>query len=280
MKFLIAIIASLLATGAASRPACAKEIAVSEKLTISPITEDVFVHRSGSDNGIVIFSNGEALIVSTPADDSETSALISWVEEKKGANLVGYVVDRWHPDAMGGLPAVHRAGVRSYAHNRTRMIAREKSLTVPNVGFDGQMEIDVGSKTILLDHLGENHTRDGIVVWVADDLVLFGGNGIRNNGGWFGNIGDANLGAWSRTIEAVNARYGVAKHVVPGHGAPGGTELLNYTINLYSPFSTVPQRAVADEAGTCLTQTGIVVEEASSDEEHDGVRRLQTATLF
>lgn len=280
MRLSLSIVVSLLVGGMSLGLAYAEEVILSEKLSVIPIEDGIFVHRTGNDNGIVVLSDGEALIVSTPADDVETRTLIQWVVEEKEATLVGYVADRWHPDAMGGLRAVHRAGVRSYAHNRTRQIARERGLPVPQIGFDDRMEIEVGDKTVVLDFLGESHTRDGIVVWVPDDLVLFGGNGVRNHGGWFGNIGDANLAAWAQTIEIVKARYGAAEHVVPGHGSPGGAELLDYTISLYEPFSNTAAGAVTAEGVICSSEEGLLVEEASRDEENAGVRSLQAAVVF
>jgi carbonic anhydrase len=51
--------------------------------------------------------------------------------------------------------------------------------------------------------------------------------------GW--NIGDANLAEWSKTAERIKKEYGTAKIVVPGHGRHGGSELIDYTIQLYNP---------------------------------------------
>ena len=260
--------------------AAAQKIDLSETLSVTRIADGVFMHTSDNNNGLIVLSEGEALVVSTPATEAETEALIEWIAEDKGAALVGFVADRWHPDAMGGLRAVHRAEVRSYAHDRTRRIARDRALPVPQVGFDRRMEIEVGAKTVVLDFLGESHTSDGIVAWVQDDLVLFGGNGVRNRGGWFGNIGDANLSAWSQTIGRVKERYGAAEHVVPGHGKAGGADLLDYTIELYQPFSEATRPTDAANLVACPSVPGLNVEEAGADAESGGVRDLKGARVF
>lgn len=81
--------------------------------------------------------------------------------------------------------------------------------------------------------MGEAHTHDGIVVWIPEDKVLFGGNGIRNYNGWVGNISDANIYEWSRTATDVKNEYENVRIVVPGHGKCGGVELIDYTIKLF-----------------------------------------------
>nr|WP_321461053.1 subclass B1 metallo-beta-lactamase, long type [uncultured Cohaesibacter sp.] len=213
-------------------------IALSDSLSVTQLTENTFLHSSDGNNGLVYFNEDQALVVSTPATSPQTQDLIDWITNDKHKTIVGYVIDRWHPDAMGGLAAVHASGIPSYAYVQTAEIAKEKGLPIPQKTFDSRLKIKVGSSYVLCDYLGKAHTEDGIVVWVPDEQVLFGGNEIRNNHGWVGNIGDASLSDWSKTAERVKQTYGSARIVVPGHGAFGGPELIDYTISLFAPFST------------------------------------------
>lgn len=204
---------------------------VSGCLELVKLTESTYIHTCNYNNGVVYIDNGQAVIISTPDSDEETQHLIDWVKNK--AQIVGYIVDRWHPDAMGGLNVVLNNSIKSYSNERTRRIAKEKGLPIPNVGFKEKLEIDVGQQKVICHYLGEAHTPDGIVVWIPSEKILFGGNEIRNNNGWLGNIADANLSEWSKTAQRVKEHYDHAKFVVPGHGKYGGIELIDYTINLY-----------------------------------------------
>lgn len=212
----------------------AQDIRISDNLEIIKISEHTYLHTGGGNNGIIFVNKGEAAIVSTPETDMETQNLIDWVKSQK-LTIVGYILDRWHPDAMGGLNAVHRAGIKTYANNLTRKICEEKGLPVPQIGFYPKLELTVGGEKIIAHYLGMAHTEDGIVVWVPKDRVLFGGNEVRSYGGWYGNIGDASLKEWSNTILKVKEIYGTAEIVIPGHGISGGVELLDYTIIMYKP---------------------------------------------
>lgn len=205
---------------------------ISACLEITKLSEYTYIHSCNNNNGLIYIHNNEALIISTPSSDLETQNLINWVKSK--TNIVGYIIDRWHPDAMGGLDVVHKNGIETYASNFTKLIAKEKKLTIPKIGFDEVLQLKVGGKKVISHYLGEAHTSDGIVVWLPSEKILFGGNEIRNQNGWIGNIADANLSEWSKTVQKIKEKYGTAKIVVPGHGSYGGVELIDYTIDLYS----------------------------------------------
>jgi glyoxylase-like metal-dependent hydrolase (beta-lactamase superfamily II) len=210
-----------------------QSIKVSDKLTLIQLTDNSYIHTCQNSNGLVYINENDALIVSTPDSELETQNLIDWVVKERMLNIVGYVIDRWHPDAMEGLDIVHQNGIMTYSYELTQQIAKEKGLPIPKKGFNPKTVIEVGSEKVICHFLGEAHTKDGIVVWIPSEQILFGGNEIRNYNGWVGNIADANLDCWSETVARVQKEYGSAKIVIPGHGKHGGAELIDYTIGLY-----------------------------------------------
>lgn len=210
-----------------------QEIRISDNLVLQKLSDNCYVHTQNNNNGLIYFNDKEALIVSTPDSDIETQNLINWVQNEKHSKIVGYIIDRWHPDAMGGLDVVQKNGLKTYAFELTRQIAEKKGLPIPEIGFKSSKTINVGDKKVICHFLGEAHTSDGIVVWIPGEKILFGGNEIRNYNGWVGNIGDANLSEWAETAKKIKKEYGSAKIVIPGHGNYGGAELIDYTINLF-----------------------------------------------
>ena len=257
-----------------------QKIQVSENLVLYKLSETCYEHTQKGNNGIVYINNGEAAIVSTPDSDTETQNLIDWVRNEQQAKIVAYVIDRWHPDAMQGLDIVMENGIKSYAYELTRQIAKEKGLPIAEIGFDPKLEIKVGDEKIVCHFLGEAHTADGIVVWVPSKKILFGGNEIRNYNGWIGNIGDAYLDKWSETAININREYGSAEIVVPGHGKYGGPELIDYTIQLYD----LPNdKSIVDSSNTKITNLKTENEiniSAETDSTRDGKRILTNATVL
>ncbi len=184
-------------------------------MTLTQLSDKTYIHTCENSNGIVFISGLDALIVSTPDSDIETQNLIDWVLNEKEVKIIGYVIDRWHPDAMEGLDVVHKIGIKTYSYELTRQIAKAKGLPVPKIGFDPETEIQVGSDKVICHYLGEAHTKDGIVVWIPSEQIIFGGNEIRSLNGWVGNIGDASLDKWSETATQVKREYGMVKIVIP-----------------------------------------------------------------
>ncbi|MDD2602536.1 MAG: hypothetical protein PHX91_06260, partial [Prevotella sp.] len=109
-------------------------IKVSDKLSLIQLSDKVYIHTCENSNGIVFVNEDCALIVSTPDSDIETQNLIDWVTNIKKAKIIGYVIDRWHPDAMEGLDIVQKNGIKTYSSELTRQIAKEKKLPIPQIG--------------------------------------------------------------------------------------------------------------------------------------------------
>ncbi len=257
-----------------------QEIVLSDSLKLIKLTEHTYLHTNKDNNGVVFVNNGEAVIVSTPETDKETQNLIDWVKSQK-VEIVGYIIDRWHLDAMGGINAVHKAEIKTYANELTREICKEKGLPIPQTGFYPKLELNVGGEKLVCDYLGPAHTEDGIVVWIPKDKILFGGNEVRNLGGWYGNIGDANLKEWSNTISKVKENYGTAKIVIPGHGNYGGVELLDYTINMYQPSKWGSILKTHNmERLPVFNDFDNIFEVAQSDSIAENKRYLKNATVF
>lgn len=214
----------------------------SETLKIVQLGKNVFQHisylkteRFGNVpcNGMIVIDNGEAIIVDTPINDSDSKELINWIENTLKCKTRGIVVTHFHIDCLGGLNEFHTRQIPSYASNRTIELAKSRNEILPTNGFDKYLEIKVGNKNLVNEYLGEGHTKDNIVSYFPSEKVLFGGCLIKEVGAGKGNLEDATIEAWPATVEGAKTKYGNAQIIIPGHGKPGGQELLNYTIELF-----------------------------------------------
>jgi len=214
----------------------------SETLTIEKLTEHTLLHISYLNtndfgkvacNGMIVIDKGEALIFDTPADDPTSKELIDWVENNLKYKVKGIIVTHFHTDCLGGLAEFHDRQIPSYASNKTIELAKSHNYTLPQHGFDNQLEIPVGKKKVFNKYVGEGHTRDNIVSYFAPDKVLFGGCLIKAVDAGNGNLEDANVNDWSSTVEKIKAAFPKAELIIPGHGKAGGQELLDYTIKLF-----------------------------------------------
>ena len=254
---------------------------ISSGLRIQTITDHVSMHTYSNSNGMVFIDQNQAIIVSTPPSDEETRNLISWVRDSLKKDIVAYVIDRWHPDAMEGLDIIQRMSIPNYSSNLTRSVAKEKGLPVPDTGFDEQLDLTIGGKKVSCHYFGPAHTVDGIVVYIPSEEVLFGGNEIRNYNGWVGNIADAHLDQWSETVQKIKNSYGGTKHVIPGHGPAGGSELIDYTLQLYEATGPdLPEVQQPSDLNEKLKEKKVLVESSESDTLLNGIRIVANAVIY
>jgi metallo-beta-lactamase class B len=221
----------------------AKYLYESEKLKIEQLSENTFLHitylktetfGNVACNGLIVIDNGEAIIFDTPANNADSKALIDWVESALNSKVKGVVATHHHVDCLGGLNEFHKRKIPSYASNKTIELAKLANRALPQNGFDNQLELNVGNKQVVNAYFGEGHTKDNFIGYFPSEKVLFGGCLIKSVGASKGNLEDANVDEWSKTVERVRTKYSEAERIIPGHGKPGGQELLDYTIELFN----------------------------------------------
>ncbi len=214
-------------------------IRISDDLEIIKLSEHSYVHisyaempgfgRFGS-NGYIYTDSGEALLFDTPVNDALTRQLTDWMAAALRVKIVGFVPNHWHVDCMGGLRHIHALKIPSYANERTIAIAKKKHLPVPQHGFRDSLTLKAGSGSVVCRYHGPAHSDDNIVVWASSEKVLFAGCMVKDLASKKpGNLSDANISEWPKTIERLISEYPAAKTVLPGHGTFGGIELLTHT---------------------------------------------------
>lgn len=215
----------------------------SKTLEISPISDHCYLHLSYlyvpvfgnvGCNGLIYVKEGKAIIFDTPATVQQTEELLQWLQKEKQLEVTAVVVNHFHEDALGGLPAFHQAGIPSYASKKTIELAKAKGHELPQIGFDEKLELMLGQSVVENRYFGEAHSPDNIVSYISDDALLFGGCMLKSIGAKKGNLEDANVLEWGATIGRIKQAYPEVEIVVPGHGKVGNGSLLDYTMELFS----------------------------------------------
>ena len=229
----------------ATAMACDRRVAESPAppaISLTRVAPDVYVHTSYlpterwgpvACNGLLVVDGAEALLLDTPVDDSATRALLAEVSERFAARVTRAIPTHHHVDCIGGLNALPpETAVAAFAKTCALL---PDSLDVAGVTCFSESEtgLRVGSTDVQLFYPGPGHTVDNVVAYVPAAGVLFGGCLVKADGAGKGNLADADPVTWPRTIEAVQRRFPAAEVVVPGHGAHGTAELLDYTRRLF-----------------------------------------------
>lgn len=220
----------------------AKKIYESKTLVITQISENAFIHTSFKQtndfgnvpcNGLIVKDHNETIVFDTPTNDTSSEELIQWINEKLHAKINAVIPTHFHDDSLGGLLAFHKKNIPSYSYAKTIELAKENNFVIPENSFNDSVVLKVGGKDVIAKYFGEGHTRDNAVGYFPSEHILFGGCLLKELEAGKGYLGDANVSAWSNTVEKVKKEYPNVKIVVPGHGDYGDGRLLDYTITLF-----------------------------------------------
>ena len=193
-------------------------------------------------NGLIV-RDGDGLLLVDPAWGSEnTAALLVAIEAEIGLPVRRAISTHFHDDRVAGVDTLEAAGVTTFGTPLTRRLAAAEGNEVPTRILDGLAEpgdaIRIGPVEVF--YPGPGHAPDNLVVYVPEVRVLFGGCAIHESARrTAGNVADANLETWPTSIRRVQLRYPEAEIVVPGHGVPGGPELLDHTITVVGAHGAV-----------------------------------------
>ncbi len=213
----------------------------SETLKIIPLSENSFIHVSYLQtetfgkvacNGLIYLNDGEAAVFDTPSDRKATLELINWLSETQHQKIKGLVINHFHIDAMGGIEEFSLKGIPTYGNKNTENLITSLDKR-PSQVFEEALTLRVGQSEVHNRFFGEAHTVDNIVSYIPDEELLYGGCMIKSLQATKGNLEDANVKDWSKTVEKIKEEFPNLKTVVPGHGSHGDTELLDYTISLF-----------------------------------------------
>ncbi|MFY8350688.1 subclass B1 metallo-beta-lactamase [Pseudoalteromonas sp. SSM20] len=210
------------------------------ELTVTAIDENIYQHVSYEQvgkwgmvgaSGLVVVDGKDAFFIDTPWSNSDTEKLVDWTQEQ-GFTLKAAVVTHFHQDASGGLDALNKRNIPTYAYKKTnQLLEKHKGLSATHI-------IEENKFSLLKDKIevfypGGGHTADNVVVWLEKPQMLFGGCFVKGlNSKNLGNLEDAVVSKWPTSIENTLKQFPNIKLVVPGHGKAGNKELLTHTLHL------------------------------------------------
>jgi glyoxylase-like metal-dependent hydrolase (beta-lactamase superfamily II) len=139
------------------------------------------------------------------------------------------------------------AAERKLLHDRLGIAGTKSAeLVTPTVTFSKSMTLYAGwpkdkIREIRLLEMPAGAAPGNLVVYLPKEKVLFAGDLVTN--GVFPYMGDADLGEWTRALDELN-KLDFDK-LVPGHGAPGGKELVKSTAKFLTDLCAAVAKAKA-----------------------------------
>ena len=139
---------------------------------------------------------------------------------------------------------------------------RNITITLPNVTFEGKLEIDLGGVTCILQHVGGNHAEDSVVVYIKEEKILFLGDCFYP---------DIFSSKTNYTVKTTNQLLHVleefdADWVILSHGEAISSEAFANEVRLVRTVSSITESSNGDEKKMQVAFEKIVNRELNEEE--------------
>ena len=79
-------------------------------------------------NGLIVRDGGRVLVVDTAWTDDQTAQILNWIKQEINLPVALAVVTHAHQDKMGGMDALHAAGIATYANALSNQLAPQEGM--------------------------------------------------------------------------------------------------------------------------------------------------------
>jgi len=244
VNVIFGIVSFILVAGATPFARATPPETISDDLQVSVLCEGVWIHTSWNtyqggrvaSNGLIVREGDGLVLIDTAWGVQATLDLVAWIDRTLKLPITHAIVTHSHDDRLGGGVVLAGRGIPFSGHPLTVEIARRMNKPAP-VALETLREpgsaVELGSLVVM--YPGPGHTMDNIVVWLPRARVLAGGCAVKSADSTnLGYIDEADLAAWPDSMRRLLAALPADGPIVavPGHGDPGGRELIEHTIGL------------------------------------------------
>ncbi len=140
-----------------------------------------------------------------------------------------------HDDRTAGLAFFRDKLVKTYTSRLTDSICKAKNKNRAEFVFDKDTSFKIGQYAFQTYYAGPGHTSDNIVIWFQKEKILYGGCLIKSTEATdLGNMADANLPEWPKSLKKIQDKFGWSAYIIPGHQDWRSNKSLEHTLELLS----------------------------------------------
>lgn len=214
-------------------------------LQINHLTGDFYIYTTYQNlNGSPFPSNSMYLVTSqgvvlfdTPWDSLQFQPLLDSIETRHHFPVVVCISTHFHADRTAGIKYYRSLGIPTFSSRQTFELCASHYENQTAYYFLNDTIFTIGDHSFETFYPGAGHSPDNIVIWCADEKILYGGCLVKstevNN---LGNLSDADISSWKSAIEKLIKKYPDAEFIIPGHFGWTSRKSLQHTIRLIKGY--------------------------------------------
>jgi len=211
------------------------------KLEVHQLTGNFYVYTtwqilSGEpypSNSMYLVTKKGVVLFDTPWDSTCFQPLLDSIRIRHHKKPVMCISTHFHADRTAGLDFFNAHGIKTYTSYLTDSLSIVRNEPRAKCHFTNDTSFCIGGYCFSSYYPGEGHTKDNIVIWFEKEKILYGGCFVKsteNND--IGNIADANLEAWSKSVEKLINKFQQPAYIIPGHLSWASNKSLKHTLYL------------------------------------------------
>jgi metallo-beta-lactamase class B len=210
-------------------------------LKISPLTGDFYVYTTYSDykgtpfpaNGMYVVTSDGVVIIDSPWDTTQFQPLLDSITARHNKNAIVCIATHFHEDRTGGLEYFQKAGIKTFTTKQTDALSRKRGMKRAEFLIQKDTVFNVGQYSFQTFYPGHGHAPDNIVIWFEKEKILYGGCLIKSvTDKNLGNLGDASVKDYARTVKNVIEKCKNPRYVIPGHNDWRDVQSIKHTLSM------------------------------------------------
>jgi len=212
-----------------------------KEVTFSELGEGLYAYTAeGDPNTGVIVGDDSVMVVDTQATPAMAGDVIRRIREVTDKPIKHVVLSHYHAVRVLGASAYQPENIIASRNTYELIVERGQQdyeselgrfprlfegadsipgLTWPNIVFEKELTVHLGSREVKILHLGRGHTKGDTVVWLPKERVLYSGDLVEYGATPY--TGDAYHEDWPSTLDKLLELK--AEKLVPGRGEALGT---------------------------------------------------------
>ena len=188
-------------------------------------------------NGLYLVTEAGVVMIDTPWDSTQFKPLVSYIKAKHKKDVAICISTHSHEDRTAGLEFLAQTGTKTYTSTLTMQFCLKNGEKKPSYTFEKDTIFHIGNHTIQTYYAGAGHTKDNIVVWFPEAKLLYGGCLIKSTEAKdMGNVREADLKEWPKSLIRLKEKFPNPKFVIPGHQSWKNINSIDHSLKLLKAY--------------------------------------------
>lgn len=212
-----------------------------QSLVITKLTNNFYVFTTYNDfngqkfpsNSMYWITEDGVVLIDTPWDTTQFQPLLDSIQSRHGKKVIACISTHFHADRTAGVEYYAKKGIKTYCSDYTLRLCEEKKEKKPQYTFSKDTTFTIANKKMITYYPGKGHAPDNIVIWFPESGILYGGCFVKSTESkGLGNLSDADVAAWKKSLEKTMKKFPAPKYVISGHFDWADAKSLEHTLNL------------------------------------------------